>query len=121
MGTFRVAIRVGGIDKEAERVERVHVLVDTGALHSMLPASLLDHLGIMPQWKQLFSLADLSIAEYPVGYAMFYINDKERACPTIFGPENDYLLGATTLENFSLSADPVNEILVDVIHHARPV
>ena len=35
-------------------------------------------------------------------------------CPVIFGREGRYLLGATTLENFDLAVDPVNQRLTPV-------
>ena len=121
MGVFRTAIRVAGFNGESERIEDVEVLVDTGALHSMLPASLLEHSALSPEWYEAFSLADGSEVRYGVGYAMFYIGPEHRRCPVIFGVEDEYLLGATTLEIFNLAPDPVNETLVNVVRRARPI
>ena len=52
---------------------------------------------------------------------MLYIGPDNRRCPVIFGVEDEYLLGATTLEIFNLAADPVNETLVNVVRRARPI
>ena len=38
--------------------------------------------------------------------------DDERPCPVIFGPDGNYLLGASTLEAFNLVVDPVGEQLL---------
>ena len=121
MGTFWTAIKVGGFDENIERIEVVDVLVDTGALHSTFPESLLHQLGLQPEWSQTFGLADGSEVDFGVGYAMLYIGDGQRRCPVIFGAEDTYLMGATTLEIFNLAADPVNETLVNVVRRVRPI
>ena len=104
MGTFRVEIGVGhplGGD-----LHPVSALVDTGATHSMMPASLLIALRLAPLRRRGFRIANGSRAEYGVGEARFNIEGQEQTCPVIFGPEDKYLLGATTLENFDLVVDP---------------
>ena len=104
MGTFRVEIGVGhplGGD-----FTPASALVDTGATHSMLPGSLLTSLGLTPSRRRGFQIANGSRAEYGVGEARFSIAGREQTCPVIFGPEDKYLLGATTLENFDLMVDP---------------
>ena len=53
-----------------------------------------------------FRIADGSGLEYGVGAARLRIDDREEVCPVIFGPEGQYLLGATTLEIFELTVDP---------------
>ena len=121
MGLFNVNVSVGGFGEYHEHIEAIDVLVDTGALHSLLPESLLNHLAIEKEWFQEFVLADHTKVQYPVGHAMFYINGEERRCPAVFAPQESYLLGATTLENFSLSVDPVNQKLVKVSPHVRLV
>ena len=121
MGTFTTAIRVGGSNGDSEPIEDVEVLVDTGAFHSMFPASLLQHLALAAEWHETFYLADGSEVRYGVGYAMLYIGPEHRRCPVIFGVADEYVLGATTLEIFNLAADPVNETLVNVVRRARPI
>ncbi len=53
-------------------------------------------------------LADGSIAEYGIGIARFKINGRERPRPVVFGPDDWYLLAASTLEIFNLRADSAN-------------
>lgn len=121
MGEVTITVLVGGREEFEERIEEIDIVVDTGALHSMLPTSLLEYLGVAPEWKQPFVLGDDSQVELPVGHVTFYIHDMGRYCPVIFGSDQSYLLGATTLENFSLGVDPVNQDVVPVTHRVRPI
>ena len=49
------------------------------------------------------------------------IDGIEWHCPVIFGPEDQYLLGATTLEIFNLMVDPVAGELIPRVLRARPL
>ncbi len=46
MGTFSVTIEVG--DPQGQRYEPVEAIVDTGSSYTMLPAALLQRLGVEP-------------------------------------------------------------------------
>ena len=52
MGTFRKEIGVAGLD--GGNPAAVTALVDTGATHSMMPASLLRRLGVTPTRQRDF-------------------------------------------------------------------
>ncbi len=114
MGTFRVEISVG--HPQGGDMHPVSALVDTGAGHSMMPAALLEQLGLTPLERLRFKVADGRRVEYDVADARFNIFGRERFCPVIFGPEGQHLLGATTLEIFNLMVDPteVNPGLVPI-------
>ena len=56
-----------------------------------------------------------------VGLCRITLQGEQFDCPVIFGPDGVYLLGATTLDIFSLTADPVNHTLVRVTREARPI
>ncbi len=119
MGIVYVAIEVGDLnDGDLESIPEA--MVDTGAIHSMLPASLLDHLHVQLRDNRILSLADGSTAEYGLGFARIAIGGHDWPCPVIFGPEDHYLVGATTLEIFGLMVDPVGEQLIPRIYRARP-
>ena len=91
-------------------------LVDRGALYSEFPSGLLESLGYRPNATRRFRLADGSTVERPVGPVTLRINDEVQTVLSIFGGEgSELLLGAVTLETFSLAPDPVNETLVPVI------
>jgi hypothetical protein len=66
--------------------------------------------------RRQFRLADGSVIELPIGDVPLRIRGEVRTSVCIFGPEgSEELLGAFTMEAFSLAADPVNETLVPVI------
>ena len=113
MGIFSVPVSVGNRDT-AER-ETVDALVDTGSTFSMMPASLLNRLGIRPTESRRLRRANARVAEYPTGMARFEIDGRDGEARVIFGPDNIYLLGATTLEELSFIVDPINrELIPDV-------
>ena len=110
MGEFTVEVgvsRPGG-----GQVVRVKAMVDTGATHSMFPASLMSQLNVRSSDRRPCSLADGQVVEYYYGIADIEIDGRTVACPAIFGAEDQYLLGATTLECFDLMVDPVAAELV---------
>ena len=119
MGTFSVAMGVGNLDRGP--LTPVSAMVDTGDFDSMLPASLLKGLGLEPMEREVFTLADGSEVEYETGMAWFGLGGRERYCPVVFGPENQYLLGATALEIFHLMVDPVGRQLVRRPMRGRPI
>ena len=84
----------------------VKAVVDTGAAHSILPASLLTGLGIEPSEQYCFTRADGSRVSYGCGSARFHIAGGEWQCPVLFGPENAFVLGRSTRAIFNLEVDP---------------
>ena len=117
MGAFNVDLEVGHLDG-GNRIE-VSAAVDSSALHTTLPSSLLAQMRIQPTLKQDFRFADGSEKTFGVGFCRIIWQGDEAICPVIFGPEGKYLMGATTLDIFSLAADPVNHTLVRAIIEAR--
>jgi len=104
VGTFYVDIRIGhplGGD-----FLPASALVDTSSTHSVIPESLLASLSIAPLERRKYRIVDGSFVQRDVGEARIRIDDQERTCPVIFGPEGQYLLGATTLGVFDLMVDP---------------
>lgn len=86
-------------------------LVNSGAIYSVVPASLLSSLGIKPIDKQKFILANGEEIEKEIGEARFEFRGKKRVAPVIFGDEGIFLVGATTLENLGLILDPISREL----------
>ena len=112
METFNVDLAVGRLDG-GDQTE-VSAAVDRGALHTTLPTSLLAQMRIQPTLEQKFRFADGSENTFGVGFCRIIWQGDEAICPVIFGPDEKYLMGATTLDIFSLAADPVNHTLVRV-------
>ena len=116
---FEVPLGVGNPGEGA--LTYVSATVDTGAIHSMLPASLLESLGVAPIERFSYTLADGSEVEYDFGMARLGLEGHpERYCPVIFGADDQYLVGATTLEFFNLMVDPVDGVLIRRVPRARP-
>ena len=111
MGAFSTTVRVGNPD--GGDTFEVEALVDTGASHSMFPASLLDALHI-PRRSQFDGiLADGTEVSYWNGRVLIGIEEREEICLALFGPEGDdsSVIGATTLQLLMFKVDPVHERL----------
>lgn len=88
-----------------------HFLVDSGAVFSVVPSSVLKKLEIKPNDKQKFSLANGEVIEKKIGNASFEYRGKLRSSPVVFGSDDIYLLGAVTLESLGVILDPINREL----------
>ena len=88
-----------------------HFLVDSGAVYSVMPTSVLKKLGVKATDTQKFSLANGDVIEKKVGNALFEFSGKVRGSPVVFGEEGIYLLGAVTLESVGVILDPINREL----------
>jgi aspartyl protease family protein len=87
-------------------------LIDSGAIYSVVPAGILDDLGIKPLTTQTFRLADGSKIVRDKGVAIFKYGDQIGGADVIFGEKGDStLLGAFTLEALGLALDPLKREL----------
>lgn len=88
-----------------------HFLVDSGAVYSVIPVSVLKKLGISKTDIQRFTLANGEVIEKSVGNALFEYQKKVRSSPVVFGEKGIFLLGAVTLESLGVILDPINREL----------
>jgi predicted aspartyl protease len=96
----------------SKRTERVECLVDSGAHYSAIPRKTLQKLGIRPDTKESFILADGSKIERELGAACFELKGRSGTSMVIFGEEGDAaLLGILTLETLGLMLDPLKREL----------
>ena len=112
MGIFRVPLQVG--NPFTGQMETVEAVVDTGAVDSVMPASLLRRLGIEQMRTVRFRTASGERIEYDVGIASFSAEGFRCNANVVFGPEDNPLMGATTLEQLYLAVDPRSKRLVPV-------
>ena len=111
MGLTVVEIEVGN-PADPATTEAIELLVDSGAIYSVVPTPLLDRLGIKPLSEQEFRLADGSKFARQKGIALFKYGDRIGGADVIFGEDGDSaLLGAFTLEALGLSLDPLRREL----------
>lgn len=97
---------------DRKKSERAEFLVDSGAVYSVVPRSVLKRLGIRPYGKKTFPLADGTRVTRQVGHAIFALNGEEGASPVIFGEKGDsLLLGVVSLESLGFILDPLKREL----------
>lgn len=111
MGLSALEIEVGN-PAHPEDTRPVEFLIDSGAIYSVVPATLLEELGIQPLADETFRLADGSKIVRKKGGALFRYKEKVGVADVIFGEEDDScLLGALTLEALGLALDPLKREL----------
>lgn len=111
MGLTVLEVEVGN-PATPEIVEQVELLVDSGAIYSVVPTPILERLGIKPFAEQEFRLADGTKIVRKKGVALFKYGERIGGADVIFGEEGDsVLLGAFTLEGLGLYLDPLRREL----------
>lgn len=111
MGLTVLEIEVGN-PANPKVTERVEFLIDSGAVYSVVPAPILEKLGIKPLAEEEFRLATGDKVVRKKGIALFKYGDKVGGADVIFGQAGDQqLLGAFTLEALGLVLDPLKREL----------
>ncbi len=106
MGITNLKFTVKESRKSTKKVQ-IDFLIDSGAVYSLVPVSLLKKLNIEPYKTMEFSLADGTKVKRKVGDAYFEYKGDGGSAPVIFGEKHDEpLLGATTLESIGLVLNP---------------
>jgi len=111
MGFVKVRAKVWNIENPTLSRE-VELLAGTGAIYTVLPSSLLKELGIRAIGRRKFKLANNEVVERDIGLAGIEVEGRFTYTIVVFGEENVYLLGVTTLEELGLEVDPVRGVLV---------
>jgi len=102
----RVSARVGG------RSKPLSLLVDTGSDYCIMPRRVLHALGIKPEERQRFELANGRTIRRDVGIAYLSFRGRVTATNVIFGGSRDGpVLGVIALEQFGYQVDPVRQRL----------
>ena len=113
MGTFNLIIQIGNLN--GEHFEDVDVMVDTGAITTVVPRVILEGLGIHPTKRETFEYAGGERVHLDMGEARARVEGRETNTWVIFGEEGmSPLLGAYTLEGVFLAVDPYNQRLIPV-------
>ena len=113
MGTFSVTIEIG--DPQGQRFEQIETLVDTGAVTTMVPGSMLRRLGVAPSKSELFEYAGGERVELNMAETKIRVDGRETTSWVIFGEEGTgALLGSYTLEGLLLGVDPYGQRLIPV-------
>lgn len=111
MGLTCLKIPVANPSRSTRWVE-VEFLIDSGAVFSVVPGSVLRKLGIRAESKEEFFLANGEKIVRRLGNALFRYGRKRRASPVVFGTRGDSaLMGAVTLETLGVVLDPFHREL----------
>ncbi len=114
MGTFRTDVEIENPATPGERRKLRHVLVDTGAELSWIPADVLTSLGVERRKQWHFRQADGTVLSRWTGGASLYVDELWTIDEVVFAQPGDLtLLGARSLEGLNVRVDPVKKILVD--------
>lgn len=125
MGLFQTTVTVTNMDDPARSFEKPF-WVDTGALYTFIPEDALDSIGVEPVGYRNIHYADRgSPVRCRLGQAEIKIHELEEPaliCQVLFAPAGSmYLLGATTLEAFSVDVDVIGKTLKPAAAIIAPV
>jgi clan AA aspartic protease len=106
MGLTFVKVTVGNPANGHRRAD-VSCLVDSGAVYSLIPGTVLRKLHIKPHSTREFILANGDVIKRRLATATFEYDGRRGDSLVIVGERgDDPLLGATTIEGFGLVLDP---------------
>jgi predicted aspartyl protease len=114
MGTFRIDMEVENPARPGRRRRVEHVLVDTGAELSWIPAEVLEALGVERFSRWRFRQVNGTVVERWVGPVFVHVLGKRAADEVVFAEPGDLvLLGARSLEGLNLRVELATRQLVD--------
>src|SRR5438067_836584 len=114
MGLTSIAAIVAHPVRHA-RKSGVKLLLDSGALYSVLPESIWKALGLEPERQVEFDLANATSITRMVGEARFVIYGVGAVSPVVLGAMNDQaLLGMVTLESLGYVLNPLTRQLLPI-------
>jgi len=107
MGFTKVKVRISDPERR-ELAEDVELIVDTGAVYTIIPRETLERLGIRGRSRRRFYKVSKQAIERDVGIAVVEAMGSEAGTTVILGETGDMpLLGVTALGELGLEVDPV--------------
>ena len=114
MGAFTVPMQVG-ID-QGQYLHELDALVNTGAIDTSLPSSVLDEMGVKRTRKERFRTEKGETLELHMGLAWVRVHGRETPTWIIFAEEGSpVLLGRLTLDKLVLRVDSQSGRLAQAI------
>ena len=111
MGVTVLAVDVANVSSP-DVTERLEFIVGSGAVYSVVPAPVLERLGILALKQDRFRMANGAYIVRRRGAALFRFGEWVGGADVIFGEPGDAtLLGALTLESLGLALDPIRREL----------
>ena len=91
-------------------------VVDTRTRYSIVPATILQGLGITPQSKRICELPCGTLAYLPCARPRVILNGKSSRPVILFGQDSrQVIIGQSTLIGLALAADPKNKRFVNTV------
>jgi predicted aspartyl protease len=114
VGITQMTVRISNLAKRSVGFEQ-KLIVDTGAMYTIVPGVLLRRIGVEPDRVRTFELADGRRIEREMGGVVYEFEGESGPAPVIFGKRGDApLLGVVTLEALGFDLDPLR-------HSIRPM
>ena len=111
MGVTHVTATVRNI-ADRDRSWEGLFLVDTGATDSLVPRPHLEAIGLAPERRRVYELADGSTIAMDIAFGLIEFMGDAVAGTIIFGePDAEPILGVTALESAGIEVDPVHQRL----------
>ena len=110
----------GALPAEKVRALEVDALVDTGAVRSCIPASMMERLGIRPHEHVSIELADGSKRSVGIAYGVRFEIMQRRSSDDALILGDEVLIGQTLLEKMDLLVDSTRQRLVPA-HPEGPI
>jgi len=96
-------------------LEKVEFLLDSGAIHAVVPTLILEKLGIQPFAEQPYRLIDGTQIMRKKGVVLLRYGERTGASDVIFGEEGDQtLIGALALGSLGLGLHPLTRELMEI-------
>jgi len=88
------------------------MLVDSGAVYSVVPVDVIKKLRILPKGEESFVLANGDVITRKLGSAEFFYKDHFGPSKIIIGePGDTAIIGVVTLESLGFALDPIRREL----------
>lgn len=111
MGVTRVTVAIRN-PAQPDRVWEGLFLVDTGATDCLVPRSHLESIGLVPEGRRRYGLADGSEIRLDIAGGRIEFMGEVTWGTIVFGAEDaEPLLGVTALESVGIEVDPRNQTL----------
>ncbi|MCX6639361.1 MAG: aspartyl protease [bacterium] len=111
MGLTYVVVEIANPEKSKVR-HKLRMLVDSGAVYSVVPADVVKILGIIAEGEDSFILANGDEINRKLGSAKFFYKDHFGPSKVILGePGDTAIIGIVTLESLGFALDPIRREL----------
>ena len=118
MGIFTLGCLIKNHADRDKTVKIPRLMVDTGSEATWITRKHLEQIGIKPEKRLAYQMANGQYVYRDVGYAIIRFGERETSDEVVFAEKGDFLLlGARTLGGLMLWADPTNKKLIEIEAH----